>query len=134
MTPAEDRPRHKLRVVIILTVVVGLIASAVAYFGTRRGPEAPLPPAAGLARDSTASVLTVVLPHEEVVLPAGPHQRTFVTSCTICHSPLLVMTQPPFPRKKWEEVINKMVKTYGAPISTEDQEQILNYLLTVRGQ
>jgi hypothetical protein len=43
------------------------------------------------------------------------------------------MTQPRFPRKQWEEVVRKMVKTYGAPITSEDQGDIVEYLTTVRG-
>ena len=75
-----------------------------------------------------------MLPHEEPELPRGPHQHTFAAACTICHSTRLVMTQPPFPHKQWAEVVHKMVKTYGAPITPEAQEQIVDYLATVRGK
>ena len=131
MTPASDRPRHSQRVAIVLTVVVGVIATAVAYLGTRENPQAPAPPPAPAG--TTLPVQAVVLPQDDPELPPGPHQRTFATSCTICHSTRLVLTQPPFPRKEWVEVVHKMVKTYGAPITPEAQEQIVDYLATVRG-
>jgi hypothetical protein len=118
-------------VAIVLTVLAGATATAVAYLGTRESVQAPVSPPTAAA---TLSVESVVLPHDDPVLPSGPHQRTFVTSCTICHSTRLVMTQPPFARKQWVEVVHKMVKTYGAPIGPETEEQIVDYLSTVRGQ
>jgi hypothetical protein len=133
MTPAGDRPRHSLRVAIVLTVLVGVIATAVAYLGTRENLPAPGPLAAVTA-DTTLPIETVVLPHDEPEWPPGPHQRTFLASCTICHSTLMVMTQPPFLRKKWAEVVHKMVKTYGAPITAETEEEIVEYLVTVHGE
>jgi cytochrome c5 len=132
MTPASDKPRHSLRVAIVMTVFVGVIATAIAYVGTRERPQAPEPPATPAV--TALPVETIVLPHEDPELPPGPHQQTFATSCTICHSTRLVMTQPPFPRKQWQEVVHKMVKTYGAPVTPEAQEQITEYLTTVRGE
>ena len=133
MTPAGDKPRHPQGVAIVLTVLVGVIATAVAYLGTRGNPQAPVSPPVAPVAGTTLPVETIVLPHDEPELPPGPHERTFATSCTICHSTRLPMTQPPFPRKTWEEVVDKMVKTYGAPIAPEAQKQIVDYLMTVRG-
>ena len=121
------------RTAIILTVLLGATATVVAYFGSWEKPESPQSrqrASAGVA----LAVETIVLPYDEPELPPGPHQRTFATSCTICHSTRLVMTQPPFPRKKWAEVVQKMVKTYGAPINPDAAEQIADYLGAVRGK
>jgi hypothetical protein len=132
MVQGSDRPRHSLRVAIVLTVLAGVIATAVAYLGTRESTRAPvLPPAAA---DTTLPVGMIVLPQDEPELPSGPHQRTFAVSCTICHSTRLVMTQPPFPQQQWADVVHKMVKTYGAPITPEAEGQIVDYLTTVRGE
>jgi cytochrome c5 len=133
MIQASDRPRHSQRVAIILTVLVGAIATAVAYLGTRESTQAPLSTSVAPAV-TTLDVETIVLPHDEPELPPGPHQRTFVASCTICHSTRMVMTQPPFPQEQWAEVVHKMVKTYGAPITPESESQIVAYLTTVRGE
>jgi hypothetical protein len=132
MTPVSDKPRHTQRVAIALIVVVGAITTVFAYLGTRDRtltPGAPVPETA-----ANLTVQTIVLPHDEPELPSGPHQRTFATHCTICHSLRLVLTQPQFGRKKWEEVVHKMVKTYGAPISPETEAQIAEYLTTVHGE
>ena len=129
---ASDKPRHSLSVAIVLTVLVGVIATAIAYLGTRESTQAPVSPAAPAG--ATLPVETIVLPHDEPELPPGPDQRTFATSCTICHSTRLVLTQPPFPQKTWAEVVHKMVKNYGAPITPEVEGQIVDYLTTVRGK
>jgi len=131
--PATDKPRHSQRVAIVVTVLVGLIATAVAYLGTRENPQAPASPWAPFA-GTTLPVQRIVLPHDEPELPLGTHQRTCAASCTICHSTRLVMTQPPFSRKQWAEVVHKMVKTYGAPITPEAEGQIVDYLTMVRGE
>ena len=134
MTQSGDRPRRPRRTVIILIVSVGLIATAVAYLAVRETPQAPAPPLADEAGGAGLPVQTIVLPHPDPKLPPGPHQRTFATSCTICHSPRLPLTQPPFPRKVWEDEVHKMVKSYGAPVEPEAQEQIVDYLTAVRGK
>jgi len=133
MMQATDRPRHSQRVAIVLTVLVGAIATAVAYLGTRESTRGTVSPPVALL-DTTLPVETIVLPHDEPELPAGPHQRTFLVSCTICHSTRMVLTQPPFRREQWAEVVHKMVKTFGAPITPESEGRIVDYLTTVRGQ
>jgi hypothetical protein len=130
---SRDKPRDPQTVAVVLTALVGMIATAVAYLGTRentRAPESLSPASAG----TLLPVQSIVLPYDEPELPPGPDQRTFATSCTICHSTRLVMTQPPFPRKQWAEVVHSMVKTYGAPIAPGAEEQIVDYLMTTRGK
>ena len=133
MMPGGERPRHSQGAAIVLTVLVGVIATVVAYLGTRESTQAPVAPPAAPA-GITLPVETIVLPDDEPELPSGPHQRTFAASCTICHSTRLVMTQPLFPQEQWAEVVHKMVKTYGAPITPESEGQIVEYLMTVRGE
>jgi len=133
MTQVSDWPRYSQRVAIGLTVLVGVIATVVAYLGTWEAAQVPPTPPAGTA-DATLPVDSIVLPHVESELPGVPHERTFVNSCTICHSTRLVMTQPPFPQKQWAAVVHKMVKNYGAPITPEAEAQIVDYLASVRGQ
>ena len=131
MSPSSDHPQ---RVALPLTIVVALIATAIAYFGTR---DAPLPELASppvTAAAVNGSVRSIVLPHLEVDVPSGPHQREFVVACTTCHSAALVLNQPPFPQPKWGEIVQKMVKTYGAPIAPQDELQLVEYLVAIRGK
>ena len=43
------------------------------------------------------------------------------------------LEQPPLPRKTWEAEVDKMRKTYGAPVADEDVPAIVAYLVAVRG-
>jgi hypothetical protein len=90
-------------------------------------------PRAGPA-PADSPVLAIVLIHDEPELPPGPNRETFVSRCTFCHSPRLVANQPPFPREKWAEVVHKMVTAYGAPVTPVQEPQIVDYLVTFRGQ
>jgi hypothetical protein len=133
MRQGSDRPRHSQKVAIVLTVLVGAIATVVAYLGTRESTRTPVSSPVATAGE-TLPVETIVLPHDEPEIPFGPHRRTFVASCTICHSTRLVMTQPSFSKEGWVEVVHKMVKNYGAPITPDSEGQIVDYLMTIRGK
>ena len=51
-----------------------------------------------------------------------------------CHTPRYVLEQPPLPRKTWQAEVDKMRKTYGAPVPDEDVPPIVDYLVAVRGK
>jgi hypothetical protein len=112
-----------------------LIATAIAWYGTRDVPP-PLAAAPAAASPATVNgnVHSIVLPHAEAEPPPGPHHREFVIACTTCHSAALVLNQPPFPRAKWGEIVQKMVKTFGAPIAPDEEPALIEYLVTIRGK
>jgi hypothetical protein len=112
-----------------LAVGVGLIAAGVSYFGTRdawvtadRGSDSDVLATSGAGAD----------PAWDIELPEGPHRDEFQTSCLICHSARLPLGQPPFGREKWAEVVHKMEAVYGAPITSEDESHVVDYLLAAR--
>ena len=113
---------------VLLTAFLLPAAALVCWWGLQGGltttPAAPVPPATPGAR----TVDAIDMPHDEPDPPAGPHREAFQTSCTVCHSTRLVETQPPFPEKTWTEIVEKMVKAYGAPIPPPDQADIVQYL------
>jgi hypothetical protein len=120
---------HRQRFGLILAVGLGLIAAGVSYLGTRaawvtadRNPDAEVVATSGVATD----------PAWEIELPEGPHRADFQTSCLICHSARLPLSQPPFPREKWVEVVHKMVDAYGAPMTPEEESHVVDYLLAAR--
>ena len=41
--------------------------------------------------------------------------------------------QPSFSRTVWEKEVKKMVDIYGAHITAEDQQQIVEYLVAIKG-
>jgi hypothetical protein len=120
---------------LILTTVFGLLGAGVAYLGIRdsglAGPDSAAAPEA--VAESDGPVVAITLPHAEPELPLGSHREAFAVSCTVCHSTQLVLNQPPFPEKKWVETVQKMVQTYGAPITPPEQAEIVEYLTAIRG-
>ena len=71
-------------------------------------------------------------PAWDIELPEGPHRDEFQTSCLICHSARLPLGQPPFDREKWVEIVHKMVAVYGAPMTSEEESHVVDYLLAAR--
>jgi hypothetical protein len=49
-----------------------------------------------------------------------------------CHSADHILNQPLLSKEKWEEVVHKMVTAYKAPISPDDEKQIVDYLVKTK--
>jgi len=113
---------------VLLTIFLLPAAALVCYWGLRDGPTTTPVASVPAPIPGVHTVDAIVLPHDEPDLPAGPHRDEFQTACTVCHSTRLVLTQPPFPEKKWNEIVEKMIKTYGAPITPSAQSAIVEYL------
>jgi mono/diheme cytochrome c family protein len=67
-------------------------------------------------------------PIYEPELAAGDGKQEVETYCNTCHSPRYITMQPPLPAGAWADEVNKMVKTYGASIPSDDAEKIIEYL------
>ncbi|HEX8916209.1 MAG TPA: hypothetical protein VF796_27920 [Humisphaera sp.] len=89
---------------------------------------APVAPAS-----ETDGVRSIVLPTPPVELPEAPGRNLIAANCIICHSPSYIMMQPRFPRKVWEAEVDKMRKTFGAPVPENLVPEIVDYLMAVRG-
>ena len=50
--------------------------------------------------------------------------------CAMCHSTRYITMQPPLPAATWEAEVNKMIKTFGAPIPEASAKKITSYLQT----
>jgi len=137
---ATERPnaaRRGTRRFLVPVVLLLLGAGAwVSWVGTRgqgapdREDEAPAEP----SLQSAGPVVSIELPHADLELPPGPNRDRFQVSCTLCHSPRLPLTQPPFAEKQWAEVVHKMVATYGAPMDAEEEREVVTYLTAVHGK
>ncbi|HMF38253.1 MAG TPA: hypothetical protein VKF17_16535 [Isosphaeraceae bacterium] len=130
-TPPGQDPdaTHRQRFGLILAIGVGLIAAGFSYFGTRdvwvptdRRPDAKAVATSGVAMD----------PAWDLELPERPHRDEFQTSCLICHSARLPLSQPPFSREQWTEIVHKMAAVYGAPMNLEDESHVVDYLLAAQ--
>jgi hypothetical protein len=120
---------RRQRFALSLVVGLGLIATGFSYVGTRdawvtAGPRPNLEVVATSGEGAD--------PAWDLDMPEGPHREEFQTSCLICHSARLPFGQPPFQREKWVEIVHKMVEAYGAPVTPEEEPQIIDYLLAVR--
>ena len=69
----------------------------------------------------------VEYPTSDVMFP-GDGADAINNNCLACHSADHVLYQPLLSRENWAEVVHKMVTAYKAPISPDDEKQIVEYL------
>ena len=63
-------------------------------------------------------------------LAPGDGKEEVQSNCELCHSPRYITMQAVLPAQAWADEVNKMRKTYGAPISDDDAQKIIQYLGT----
>lgn len=143
----ETHQQHRAqRTTVILIIVLAIMAGAISWYGICPDNELVVKsesksltsnadieavndvPLASIAVDE------ITLPHFEPIMPLGPHRELFMTNCITCHSPRLVIDQPHFSQEKWEEIVNKMVVTFGGHVYKKDQPKIVEYLVSIRGE
>jgi hypothetical protein len=61
-------------------------------------------------------------------LADGEGRELVQSFCGICHSTTYITMQPPLPSATWEGVVNKMIRTFGAPIPEPSAQAISAYL------
>jgi cytochrome c5 len=125
----DSDAQRRQRFGLLLTIGLFMIAAGVSYSGTRsawivadRRPDSKFAAISDAAAD----------PVSDLELPLGPNRDEFQTSCLTCHSARLPLGQPPFGRKKWDEIVHKMVAIYGAPMTPENESHVVEYLLVAR--
>lgn len=65
----------------------------------------------------------------DVALKQAPGIDVVEGNCAACHSlDMIQMNDPVQDAKGWAETVGKMVHVMGAPISEDDQKQIIEYL------
>lgn len=68
-------------------------------------------------------------PDESVTLKEGPGAELTAGLCMICHSlEYIPANSPAMNRGAWQKTIQKMRERFGAPISDQQAQQILDYL------
>ena len=72
--------------------------------------------------------VTVQLPTNVTLLPAGQGAEIANSQCLICHSADMVLYQPDRTQEQWKETINQMRTAYGAPLPTEQVDVLATYL------
>ena len=94
------------------------------------GPNAPaaIVQAAGVTLRSVG----FDLPTSDRAFPPGPGADLMAGNCQSCHSPGMILNQPPLTRAEWTGEVNKMLHTYKAPVSDEDVAGIVTYLAALK--
>jgi hypothetical protein len=69
----------------------------------------------------------VTLPDDTRVF-AGANADAVNANCLTCHSAGMVLTQPSLTRSEWQGEVEKMIKTYKAPVAEADVPAIVDYL------
>jgi cytochrome c553 len=82
---------------------------------------------------TTLKSLKLDVPTSDAMFPAGAGSDAINNNCLACHSADHVLNQPSLPREAWQEVVNKMIKAYKAPVSPGDAKAIVGYLARTKG-
>lgn len=114
-----------------------ILAGALAALGlgavSMMSPAASGQPATQPASEPVFQSKSITLPVMDPVLPDGPGKTAYQASCTICHSARYVTMQPRFSRTAWTNEVQKMVANYGAPVPAAQTNEIVDYLVSIRG-
>jgi mono/diheme cytochrome c family protein len=73
------------------------------------------------------------VPTSDALFPPGAGSDAINNNCLACHSADHVLNQPSLAREAWQEVVNKMITAYKAPVSPEDAKAIVDYLVRTKG-
>ena len=66
---------------------------------------------------------------ESIKLQDAPGRDLVMARCSVCHSVDYVqMNAPVFDRTGWQKSVRKMIDVFGAPISDDDANRIVEYL------
>ena len=76
---------------------------------------------------------TIELPVMTFDLAPGPDREKVQGYCAVCHGTEYIPMQPKLSKALWTGTVNKMIKTFGAPVPQEDADKIVNYLSTAYG-
>ncbi|EEF57856.1 hypothetical protein [Pedosphaera parvula] len=94
----------------------------------------PLAALAALCFIADAAETKFTLPPETAKLKPGPGSELVTSQCLLCHSADYISTQPRLTRTVWTAEVNKMKQKYGAPISTNNVDQLVDYLTVNYGK
>jgi len=105
--------------------IVAVLSGRVAY-------AVDASPSTVTAAGVTLRSVNVDLPSSDRVFPGGAEAEAINSNCVACHSPAMVLNQPPLSQAAWQEEINKMRAQYKAPVSAEAVPAIVSYLGTIQ--
>jgi mono/diheme cytochrome c family protein len=95
---------------------------------------AMLPPAGQAAPLDQLNSLKLEVPTSDALLTGGKGADVVNNNCLACHSADHLLNQPSLSKTTWEEIVNKMIQAYKAPISPADAAAVVDYLTRAKGQ
>jgi hypothetical protein len=104
---------------------------AISDAGANGQPKAAAAPAVPAKEE--AGVRSIELPAVAADLPPGPGRDSITGACAFCHSNRYITLQPRFTRQQWTAEVDKMRKTYGAPLTDPQAAEAVEYLVSIRG-
>lgn len=116
------------RTTLLGTAVAALlIAGGLAACSKSGTDDAGNNPAMG--KDFKLTSETITLPSDaDEEFPAGPGAEAINNNCRACHSPSMVLVQPPLTHEEWVAEVDKMRNTFKAPIDEAAIPDIIAYL------
>lgn len=75
-----------------------------------------------------------VLPPETAKLRPGEGSQLATANCLLCHSADYLSMQPPMDSAGWKAVVVKMREKYGAPLTADKVDPIVEYLSAAYGK
>ena len=80
----------------------------------------------------TLHSVSIELPSSDRSFPGGAAADVVTSNCTACHSPGMVLNQPPLSANRWRTLVEHMRENYKAPIAQSDVAAIVAYLAKVK--
>ena len=132
MRSAKNSGRSLLRLLAgLLLVVAGSAAFAQFHSGSYSSTKADtIEQAVSAPTSSDGNYSVSPFPSVAPKLAEGEGLAETESFCAICHSTRYITMQPPLPAATWEAEVNKMIKTFGAPIPEATAKKITSYLQT----
>lgn len=82
-----------------------------------------------LPKDFKLKSASITLPDwSKERFPAGPGAEAMDNNCRTCHSPSMVLVQPPLKHEDWAKELDKMRNVYKAPVPDSEIPAIAAYL------
>ena len=126
----------RLRRTIFVWAIPVVLGGVAAIVGSYYLPESI---AAQAKRQSDIALahfaaINLSLPTGATAFPAGQGSDIANANCLICHSAGMVLRQPPLTVAEWSTEINKMKGSFGAPIPSDQIDELAHYLGAINGR
>jgi len=124
---------HRTIFVWAVPVLVGGVAAIVGSYYLPESIAAQAKRQSNIALAHFAAI-NLSLPTGATAFPAGQGSDIANANCLICHSAGMVLRQPPLTVAEWSTEINKMKGSFGAPIPSDQIDELAHYLGNINGR